>query len=83
MRCFPGALKRAGRRCRLPVADKAGASGATGPGTKAESRAIACCGPRLSDIADAAQEHLCEFCEHRSLPFPLLAVGGERWETTA
>ena len=47
----------------MPVADRTRASGATGPGAKAESRAIACCGPRLSDIADAAQEHLCEFCE--------------------
>jgi hypothetical protein len=80
---FPDAFKRAGRRCLLPVANKDRPPGAIRMGTRAESRAIASCGRRLSDVANAAQAALCEFCEHRSPPVPLLAVGGERWETTA
>jgi hypothetical protein len=79
---FPDALERASR-CLLPVADEDRPPGAIRVGTRAESRAIACCGRRLSDIANAAQASSCEFCEHRSPPIPLLAVGGERWETTA
>jgi hypothetical protein len=40
-----------------------------------------CC-PRALGAANAAQADLCEFCEHRSPPIPLIAVG-ERWEATA
>ena len=85
---LPDAFKGAGRRSLLPVADKEWRPDAMRIGNRrTASRTIAgavfvCC-PHLSAAADAMQADLCEFCEHRSLPFPLLAVGGERWETTA
>jgi hypothetical protein len=83
---LPDAFKRAGRRCFLPVADKDRPSTMVGMGNRrTASRAIAdaifvCC-PRLLGAANAAQTELCEFCEHRSPPIPLIAVG-ERWEAT-
>jgi hypothetical protein len=69
------------------VADKEWRPDAMGIGNRAAcsspiAGSVFVCCPHLSGATNAVQADLCEFCEHRSPPIPLIAVG-ERWEATA
>jgi hypothetical protein len=70
----------------LPMADKDWPPGTIGIGNRGIARrriagAVFGCRPRLLGASNAVQAELFEFCEHRSPPIPLIAVG-ERWEAT-